>query len=127
MKRIVILCAAALLLIAAASGGWFFFGKTLRLSEIAGRQENPYAEIALRLFDFDTGLTRYDLYTLQKKIKPWQRRFAWINSLPNRAQQDQEMNRLLLEIAQDPVAGKFLNRLAPLGQEGAFNVFSAIK
>lgn len=127
MKKAIIATTFVVFVVSSGLFYWYFFGKTLRLTEIIEPQQNAYSEIALKLFDFDTGLTRYDIYTIERKVKPWQRRYQWINSLQDPKQRDLELNKLLLEISQDPVAAKFMARLSPLGPNGAFEALKGLR
>ena len=59
-----------ILLLSTVSVGSFFYYRynyinTLMLSEIAGKTDDNLTNIAVSLFDFDTGLTRNDIKRLK--------------------------------------------------------------
>ena len=53
-----------------AIGGFYYYHHnyvdTLMLSEIVGRTDSPTVNIVIELADFNTGLTRHDIYQLKK-------------------------------------------------------------
>jgi hypothetical protein len=53
-------------ILVAAGGIYNYFGATLSLSDITGKSNNSFVNFGLRLIDFDTGLTRYDVANLKK-------------------------------------------------------------
>lgn len=122
MKRLVLSITLAALVVVAAGGGWYFFGKPLRLSDIAGEQQNSIAAAAVRLLDFNTGLTRYDLFMLRQRGKTWNERIGRAQALVSPAERAAEIDRVFTEIAQDPAARKFLSGLGVLGKDDALEL-----
>lgn len=49
---------------------WYFFVDTLKLIQITGKPENAYARVFVNIIDFDTGLSRYDIYSLSVHSRP---------------------------------------------------------
>ena len=47
---------------------YYFFLDTLSVSELAGKSADPGVTLFVNVFDFDTGLTRWDVHNLKKKI-----------------------------------------------------------
>lgn len=122
MKRLVLALTLAALVVVVAGGSWYFFGKTLRLSDIAGEQQDPMAAAAVRLFDFNTKLTRYDLFTLRQRAKTWNERLGRAQALVSPAERAAEIDRVFTEIAQDPAARKFLSGFGVLGKDDALQL-----
>lgn len=114
-KRLILGIALGVFLLFAGWGGWFLFGQTLRLSQIVGKQTDPYVVIAASLFDFDTGLSRYDLYVLQGKARRWNALIRQIELLPSAQQREYASAQLYAEMVSDPTAREALQRVAPFG------------
>jgi hypothetical protein len=114
-KRLILGIALGVFLLVAIGCGWFLFGQTLRLSQIVNKQNDPYVTIAVNLFDFDTGLTRYDLYMLQSKARRWNMLIQTIERLPSEQQREYASAQLYAEIVSDPTARTALQKVAPFG------------
>ena len=74
----------------------------------------------MNLLDFDTGLTRYDVYCLQKKTKVWEQRKKYIYSIQDPNLQKRENDKLLAEMMQDPGFKKIAQKVFGFGAKGAF-------
>lgn len=106
---------------------WYFFVDTLSLTEVTGQPENPVATIFVNLIDFDTGLTRYDIYNLASKSDYWEMRINQVNSIRNIQQREIENQKLLAEMMQDPSLKKIAKKLLGLGTDSAIAILKAAK
>ena len=108
-KRIVVLIATGALL-AIAGISYYYFVATLSLSDIVGNTSSPIANLGLRLFDFDTGLTRYDIVNLKQKSPYWAKRIKEVESIYNANEKSQENARLIEEMLADPTMQKIARK-----------------
>ena len=99
---------------------YFFFIDTLSFAQLSGDSNNPAATILLNLLDFDTGLTRFDVYRLQKKTKVWEQRKKFIYSIQEPALRKREYDKLVAEMMQDPGFKKIAQKVFGFGAKGAF-------
>ena len=99
---------------------YYFFIDTLNFVQLSGKSKNPAATILMNLLDFDTGLTRYDVYCLQKKTKVWEQRKKYIYSIQDPNLQKRENDKLLAEMMQDPGFKKIAQKVFGFGAKGAF-------
>lgn len=106
---------------------WYFFIDTLRFSQIAGNTKNPYASIFINIIDFNTGLTRYDIYNLSRKNEYWQRRISEINEIHDIEKRNLENAKLLAEMMNDPSINKIVKKFTGFGTEATFSILQAIK
>jgi hypothetical protein len=110
-----------------AFGYYYFFVDTLKLSQIAGKPNSPLASIFVNLIDFDTGLTRYDIYNLSRKRDYWQRRIQDVMAIQNYEQRNIENEKLLAEMMEDPSIKKIAKKLIGFGGDVALSILGAIK
>ncbi len=94
---------------------YHYFQETLMLSEIVGQSSNPTANLLVGIFDFDTGLTRYDVYHLSGKSKEWLARMEKINRIPDLNERQRQTERLYAEMLQDNSFKKVAQKLFGLG------------
>jgi 3-hydroxyisobutyrate dehydrogenase-like beta-hydroxyacid dehydrogenase len=80
------------------------------------------AAAAVRLFDFDTKLTRYDLLMLRQRANTWNERLSRAQLLVSPAERAAEIDRVFTEIVQDPAARKFLSGLGVLEKDEALQL-----
>jgi hypothetical protein len=106
---------------------WYFFVDTLRLTQIAGKPENPYASIFVNIIDFNTGLTRYDIYNLSRKNDYWQRRVREVTAIQDPDKRNLENAKLLAEMMEDPSIKKIAGKLFGFGADTALSILQAIK
>jgi len=106
---------------------WYFFIDTLSLTKITGQPKNPITTIFVNLLDFDTGLTRYDVYNLANKSDYWERRIREVNSIRNPQQREIANNNLLAEMMQDPSIKKIAKKLLGLSHESAIAILKSAK
>lgn len=89
---------------------YYFFIETLSVSQLIGKTSNPQASIFINLFDFDTGLTRYDIYHINCKNNYWNSRIREINSMADPVAKEKANEELLAEIIQDPSVKKITKK-----------------
>ncbi|MBC8427232.1 MAG: hypothetical protein H8E00_01090 [Deltaproteobacteria bacterium] len=106
---------------------WYFFIDTLSLTEVTGQPKNPIATIFVNLIDFDTGLTRYDIYNLASKSEYWERRIRQVNLIRNPQQREIENQKLLAEMIQDPSIKKIAKKLLGFSTGSAIAILRAAK
>lgn len=94
---------------------YHFFNETLMFSEIVGQSKDVPTNLLVGMFDFDTGLTRYDLYHLSGKSKEWLARMKQIDRIPDPTQRQQESEKLMAEMLQDHSFKKVAKKLFELG------------
>lgn len=92
----------AVLVALAGLGGWFYFGQTLRITQIVGKQDAPILHFALTMLDFDTGLSRYDVFMLREKGQKWKNRIQAIERMPAGSARDVASSQLIKEIFEEP-------------------------
>ena len=120
----VIVCVVTISLVGA--GGWYFCMDTLKFSEIVGKDIDPRAKVFVNLFDFDTGLTRYDLHSLKTKSAYWEKRIKDVSAIPDSNLRQQENNKLMAEMMQDPAMSKVAKKVLGFGLEAATSLFGVI-
>ena len=98
---------------------WNFFIKTFTMSELLGRQETPGTRMMVSMFDFDTGATRYDLYTLEKKFPEWERRKREISKIEDQKRRKSERDNLTLEMLNEPLLMRLSKKTLGLGVDVA--------
>jgi hypothetical protein len=119
-KNIIIIILSLLLV---AGIGYYYFVATLSLTQIVGKTDSAIANASLALFDFDTGLTRYDIYRLKEKAPYWQKRIETIRSIRNADEQAKENAQLIEEMLNDPSMKKIANKF---GVGGLRNIYSIV-
>lgn len=100
-----------IILITGTSAGSYYYYQynyveTLMLSEIVGKTDNNLANIAINLFDYDTGLTRHDISQLKSKKEYWMKRTNEVDSIIDPAIKQEETEKLLDEMLEDPTMKK---------------------
>lgn len=92
----------------------YYYIQTLHLSDLIP-QEKPIGSFAINLIDFDTGLTRHDISSLNEKSKIWYDRIQKINQIQDSYSKKLETINLLNEIIKDPQMKKISKKLFVLG------------
>ena len=105
---------------------YYFCTATLSISQIVGKQSSAQATILLNLFDFDTGLTRYDMYKLTQKSNYWNTRIRRVNSIQDPNRRNLENEKLLAEMMEDPVLKKITKKVFGFGCEVSFSILEMI-
>lgn len=95
---------------------------TLMLSEIVGKTDNPAINIAIKLGDFDTQLTRHDISQLNDKKDYWLRRIHEVQAMNDPDLQEQASLILIDEMMKDPVLSKISKGILSLGTKFAFSI-----
>jgi len=113
-------------LIVSVCAFYYFFIDTLTISEIAGKQTSAKATIFLNFFDFDTGLTRYDIYRLVQKSEYWNARMKQVYSIQDANRQNIEHEKLLAEMMEDPAFKKIARKLFGLGGKASLTIMQII-
>ncbi|MBS3919497.1 MAG: hypothetical protein KG012_11485 [Deltaproteobacteria bacterium] len=106
---------------------WYFFVDTLKLTQITGKPENAYASIFVNIIDFDTGLSRYDIYNLSRRSDYWQRRIREVESIQDPERRNMENAKLLAEMMEDPSIKKIAKKLIGFGTDAVLSIMRAIK
>ncbi|MBI5183254.1 MAG: hypothetical protein HY999_02695 [Nitrospinae bacterium] len=105
---------------------WYFFIDTLTLSELIGKNVNPKASIFINLFDFDTGLTRYDIYNLKSKSVYWEKRMQEVASITNPKRREIGHEKLMAEMMEDPSMKKIVKKVFGFGTDSVLTVLRAV-
>ncbi len=105
---------------------YYFFVDTLTLSEITGKTDVPVADIFINLFDFDTGLTRYDIYNLKRKSDYWNTRIRQVESIQDPQHRKAEEEKLLAEMMQDPSIKKIVRKVFGFGAKTSLEILKAL-
>lgn len=124
MKYKAIIIIVALLILVGAY--YYYLIDTLSISQILGKQNNPKATIVINLLDFDTGLTRYDIYRLNHKGDYWDRRVREVNSIRDPNRRNIENEKLLAEMMEDPSLKKIAKKMFGLEIKSATSILQAI-
>jgi hypothetical protein len=106
--------------------GWYFFVDTLSLRELSGKPTGSIETILINLVDFDTGLTRYDVYRLKDKAPYWEQRIREVRGIGDMGKRDEEDKRLLAEMMEDPVLKKVTKGVFGAGSKAVLSILHAI-
>lgn len=106
---------------------YYFFVGTLTISEIVGSTNNPTADILVNFFDFDTGLTRYDIYHLKSKSDYWNMRMREVSSMQDPQVRAIENEKLMAEMMRDPSMKKIVRKIFAFGGKSVMAILEAIK
>ena len=120
------LTAFILIILFMGFGIYYFFIDTLSFAELAGKQSNPTATIFLNLFDFDTGLTRFDVINLKKKAKIWKIKERQIYSIQDPQKRKIEHEKFMAEMMQDPAFKKLSRKFLGMGAKGMQGLLNGI-
>ena len=106
---------------------YYFFIDTLKFSEITGDTKNPMANILVNLLDFDTGITRYEIYNLKNKSIKWEIETRRVLSIPDPNLRQREHEKLLAEMMRDPAFKKLSQKTLGFGSKGILNTLQIIQ
>ncbi len=115
-----------IILAAVAYGYYYYFVQTLMLSQIIDSSGNPFSSIIIGLIDFDTGLSRYDIHRISEKADYWNSRIQQVNSIQNYQLRNQENEKLLAEMMEDPSMRKVIMKLLGFGMNAVSIFFKAL-
>ncbi len=111
-------------------GGYYYYHhnyvETLMLSEIVGKTDNPLINIAIKVSDFDTGLTRHNIKQLSENKDYWIGRIQEVNSIGDPEQKEYASLMLLSDMMEDPVLKKICTGVVQLGTSTAFGLIEMI-
>jgi len=89
---------------------YYYYVQTLMFSEIIGKTDNNLENIAIKFFDFNTGLTRHDISHLENTKDYWIKRMREVESIQNPTLKAEETKKLMNDMMQDPSLKK-INKL----------------
>ena len=125
MKKGKILC-ILIFIILTSCVVYYFFIDTLSFSQLAGNTGNTKANIFLNLFDFDTGLTRYDIYHINNKGEYWNGRIKEVQSISNIKAREKANDELVAEMMQDPSLKKITRKFLGFGVKSASSILQVL-
>jgi hypothetical protein len=96
------------------------------LSEIVGKTDNPLINIAIKLGDFDTGLTRHDIKQLIENKDYWLRRIKEVEAISDPTTKEHASYMLLDEMMEDPVLKKICSGILNLGSDVSLGLIEMI-
>jgi len=114
-KALVVVVLLLVIVSALALGYFYYFVDTLMVSEVFGPTENPAMALMVDMLDFDTGLTRYDMYHLSQVSKEWKRRAEEIDKLGDVQARLSASNDLISEIMNDASVKKLTQKTISFG------------
>jgi len=126
MKVFLILFLALVLTLGSYFSYRHYFVKTLTLSEIVGHTDNPLANLAINLMDFDTGLTRNDLRRLKSNKDYWIGRIQEVDTIQDPDRKMQEGTQLLSDMMEDPTLKKICSGILSLGTNATLGLIQII-
>lgn len=128
MKAKVIL--VVIILTTISIGSFYYYNhnyvSTLMLSEIVGKTDNAGINIAVKLFDFDTGLTRHEISQLNDRKDYWISRIKEVEAIQDTDQKTQASAQLLSEMMDDPVLKKICSGILNFGTDASFGLIEMI-
>ena len=114
-------------LLLAAGTGYYYFVATLSLTQIVGKTDSSIVNTSLALFDFDTALTRYDIYRLKEKAPYWKTRIDTIQSIRNADQQAKENAQLIEEMLNEPSMKTIANKFGVGGIKSIYSIIVPLR
>ncbi|MDY0103448.1 MAG: hypothetical protein RBS07_10955 [Lentimicrobium sp.] len=128
MRKGLIIC--ILITLSISVSGYVYYQhnyvKTLMLSEIVGKTDNPLINIAIKLGDFDTGLTRHDIKQLIENKDYWLRRIKEVEAISDPTTKEHASYMLLDEMMEDPVLKKICSGILNLGSDVSLGLIEMI-
>ena len=105
---------------------YYFFVDTLSMSQLARQTRSKKAKVLVGFIDLDSGLTRYDVYSVSKKGNYWKSRMREVRSIQDSVKRERARDRLLEEMMQDPSIRKIMRKLNAFGANSATEVLKAL-
>jgi len=105
---------------------YYFFIDTLSISQLTGDTGSSKANIFVNLFDFDTGLTRYDIYHIKKKSEYWNSRIQEVQSISNIREREKANDELVAEMMRDPSLKKITRKFFGFGVKSASSILQVL-
>lgn len=110
----------------AGYGYYYYFVQSLSLSDIMGKSNVLSIDIVVNLLDFDTGLTRFDMYSLSQNSDYWDRRIQEVDAMTLPSSRRAEQDKLMAEMLQDPTLKKIITKTLVLGTSSALKIIQTI-
>lgn len=104
----------------------YYFIKTLMLSEIVKNSNDPFANLVVKIVDFDTGLTRNDIKHLKDKKDYWIGRMKEVEAIEDVDAKVQANTKLIADMMDDPAMNKVCNILLGKGIEFSIEFLMAL-
>ena len=123
-KRNLLLISTVIILI--TGGIYYYFIATLSLSDIVGNTNSPIINVGLKLFDFNTGLTRYDISNLKQKAPYWESRIKEVDNIYDPNEKRIKSIKLIEEMLCDPSMKKIANNFGVGGLKKIFSVLISL-
>lgn len=127
--RVKIILVILLLTTALASSYYYYkynYISTLMLSEIVGETDNMFANLAINIFDFDTGLTRHDIKQLNDKKDYWITRINELEEIQDADQKQQATIQLFADFFDEPAIKKIKSKLIALSPDTILELIKTI-
>jgi len=105
---------------------YYFFIDTLSISQFTGDTGSARANIFVNLFDFDTGLTCYDIYHINNKSEYWNRRIKEVQSISDIRERAKANDELVVEMMQDPSLKKITRKFLGFGVKSASSLLQVL-
>ena len=119
--------AIGLMFVVIAYAFWYYCMDTLMFSEIIGNGTGSQMGIFINLIDFDSQLSRYEVYNLQSKARKWEKRLQDIESIRDSATRRREYEKVLREITADPSMKKVIKKVSIFGNDPVVPILEVIK
>lgn len=114
----------------ASVGSYYYYQynyvETLMLSEIVVKTDDNMTNIAVNLFDFDTGLTRNDIIRLKSNTGYWIGRMKEVEAINDPELKSQANIQLLSDMMEDPAMKKICKIITSTGFGFAINILESI-
>lgn len=107
-------------------GGWYYFIDTISLRELTGKPSGTIETILVNVFDFDTGLTRYDMYRLKGRAPYWDKRMKEVEGILDMRKRDEAQKILMAEMMEDPVLKKLTRGVLGFGAGAVLSLLRSI-
>lgn len=106
MKKILFIVIVAAL----AGGVYYYFIDTQKFSEVTGKTGSRFTDSIVSLVDFDTGLTRYDVYRIKHRRGYWQAKMDKVAAIKDASQREIEYKKLMDEMKNDSTLKKLIDK-----------------
>lgn len=96
------------------------------LSEIISKTDDNLTNIAVNLFDFDTGLTRHDINHLKNNKDYWIARIKEVEAIDDPDCKAKANTQLLSDMMDDPTLKKLTKIITSMGLSVAINLLETL-
>ena len=118
--------AIGLILVIIAYAFWYYCMDTLMFSEVIGNGTDAKMGIFINLLDFNTQLSKYDVYNLKSKARKWEKRLQDIKSIRDPATRRREYEKVVREITADPSMKKVIKKVSIFGKDAVLPILEVI-